>query len=499
MSNYIYAFALLITLINTTIAFTLLSSSVHKNIIKRSLISTSNSLRYNHFLPLSMMTSSTTTSSSTVKAHDIEVSKFITQENSQYIKSKYGTPTYVYDKKTLITQAKLALDFPNMYGLRVRFAMKACPNAAILQLFNELGLYFDASSGYEVLRLIKAGILPQSISLSSQELPSNFKELIDLGIDFNACSLHQLQTFGQLFPSGKCGIRFNPGKGSGGTGKTNVGGPEASFGIWFELLPQVKEIVTKYNLNIERIHTHIGSGSDPDVWQNVSLLSLNLVKEFPTVITLNLGGGYKVGRMNYEKSTDLKVVGQPVCKNFENFAKETGREIKLEIEPGTFLVANAGALLTTIQDMTTTIASTSSSSGGGHVFLKLDSGMTEVLRPSLYGAQHPIVVHSSSSGTSNDNDNDVDGGISSYVVVGHCCESGDLFTCVPGEPEAIKERSMKTARIGDLISIEGAGAYCSGMSTKNYNSFPEAPEVLIDTDGEIHLIRRYGWMDGWID
>ena len=68
---------------------------------------------------------------------------------------------------------------------------------------------------------------------------------------------------------------------------------------------------------------------------------------------------------------------------------------------------------------------------------------------------------------------------------------------------------MKTARIGDLISIEGAGAYCSGMSTKNYNSFPEAPEVLIDTDGEIHLIRRYGMhtvilimmmiMEGWID
>jgi len=484
MCNYIYSFVLLISIyINTTIAFTLLSSSlVHKNIIKTS-TSSSNSLRFNRFLPLSMSSSTT----STMQAHDIEVSKFITLENSQYIKSKYGTPTYVYDKKTLITQAKLALSFPNMYGLRVRFAMKACPNAAILQLFNELGLYFDASSGYEVLRLIKAGISPQSISLSSQELPSNFKELIDLGIDFNACSLHQLQTFGQLFPSGKCGIRFNPGKGSGGTGKTNVGGPEASFGIWFELLPQVKDIVSKYNLNIERIHTHIGSGSDPDVWQNVSLLSLNLVKEFPTVITLNLGGGYKVGRMNYEKSTDLKVVALPVCKNFENFAKETGREIKLEIEPGTFLVANAGALLTTVQDMTTTISS-SSSSTVGHVFLKLDSGMTEVLRPSLYGAQHPIVVHSSSS----TNDSDADGGISSYVVVGHCCESGDLFTCVPGEPEAIKERPMKTARIGDLISIEGAGAYCSGMSTKNYNSFPEAPEVLIDTDGEIHLIRRYG-------
>lgn len=76
-------------------------------------------------------------------------------------------------------------------------------------------------------------------------------------------------------------MRFNPGKGSGGTGKTNVGGPSASFGIWHELLPQVKDIVAKYNIQVERIHTHIGSGSDPAVWQSVAGMSLALVKEFP--------------------------------------------------------------------------------------------------------------------------------------------------------------------------------------------------------------------------
>ena len=79
------------------------------------------------------------------------------------------------------------------------------------------------------------------------------------------------------------GVRFNPGKGSGGTGKTNVGGPSASFGIWHELLPQVKDVVAKYNIQVERIHTHIGSGSDPAVWQSVAGMSLALVKEFPDV------------------------------------------------------------------------------------------------------------------------------------------------------------------------------------------------------------------------
>jgi diaminopimelate decarboxylase len=405
----------------------------------------------------------------------LEVSKFINYKTAQKIKALYPTPVYVYDEISLREQATKALQFPHTNGLTVRFAMKSCPNAAILQLFNGMGVNFDASSGYEVERAIRAGIQPSKISLSSQELPLNFKDLIELGIEFNACSLHQLESFGKLFPGRSCGIRFNPGKGSGGTGKTNVGGSTASFGIWYESQSRVQEIAKKHNLKITRIHTHIGSGSDPDVWQAVSIMSLNIVRAFPEVTTLNLGGGYKVGRMSYEKSTDLQQVGRPVSEAFKAFQRDTGRAIKLEIEPGTFLVANAGVLLTTVQDVVST-------GEDGHTFLKLDAGMTEVLRPSLYGAQHPIVVHSPTQAE------DVSTG--QYVVVGHCCESGDLFSCAPGDPETIVERTLSRAVIGDLVTIEGAGAYCSSMSTKNYNSFPEAAEVMLDAKGELHLIRR---------
>lgn len=407
----------------------------------------------------------------------LEVSNFLTHKLGQSIKAEYGTPVFVYDEKTLRAQAQQALSFPNPYGLTARFAMKACPNAAIIQLFYKMGLQFDTSSGFECERAMKAGIPASAMSLSSQELPENFKELIEKGIEFNACSLNQLETFGKLFPGGKCGIRFNPGKGSGGTGKTNVGGPSSSFGIWFELLDQVKEIVKKYNLNVSRIHTHIGSGSDPTVWQEVSAKSLALVGEFPSVTTLNLGGGFKVGRMSYEKaaSTDMQKVGLPVKAAFEAFAKTDGRKLKLEIEPGTFLVANAGALLTTARDIVTT-------GSEGHSFVKLDAGMTEVLRPSLYGAQHPIVVLKPPQTSQIESAN--------YIVVGHCCESGDLFSCAPGDPEGLQERKLAKLEIGDLVTIEGAGAYCSGMSTKNYNSFPEAPEVIVDVNGEPHLIRK---------
>ena len=165
----------------------------------------------------------------------IEESRFLTPTIARTVKERFGTPAYIYDRATLVNQANKALQFPQLYGLKVRFAMKACPNAAVLKLFHGMGICFDASSGYEVQRLIRAGIKAGDISLSSQELPGNLKELIELGVDFNACSLHQLRSFGQLFPGGKCGIRFNPGKGSGGTGKTvckYAGGNESFIGMF---------------------------------------------------------------------------------------------------------------------------------------------------------------------------------------------------------------------------------------------------------------------------
>ena len=150
----------------------------------------------------------------------LETSKFLNFDIASKIKATHGTPVFVYDEASLRGQAEKALLFPNAFGLKVRFAMKSCPNAAITQLFYSMGINFDASSGYEVSRLIRAGISAGAISLSSQEMPLNFKELYEQGIEFNACSLQQLETFGKLFPGGSCGVRFNPGKGSGGTGKT---------------------------------------------------------------------------------------------------------------------------------------------------------------------------------------------------------------------------------------------------------------------------------------
>lgn len=394
-------------------------------------------------------------------------------QTAKKIADKFSTPCYVYDESSLVKQAKTALAFPNAFGLTVRYAMKASSNAAILKLFDSLGLHIDASGEYEVERAIRAGIAPARISLSSQQLPADLKGIVKAGVLYNACSLRQLEEFGKIARGGEVGVRINPGLGSGGTQRTNVGGPASSFGIWFEYIPQIKEIAKKYGLKIVRIHTHIGSGSDPLVWQKVAKMSIDTVEQFPDVSTLDMGGGFKVGRVAGEKSTDLQKIGKPVAKLVKDFAARTGRKLHFEIEPGTFLLANCAAVISTVQDMCDT-------GKDGYKFIKLDSGMTDILRPSIYGAQHPVSILSAKPEKKTEK----------YIVVGHCCESGDILTPAAGDPEALNPRPMKKAKIGDLCVIGGCGAYCSSMSPSNYNSYPASAEVMLLKSGKIKLIRR---------
>lgn len=404
---------------------------------------------------------------------------FLRAESAFRIRDQFSTPCYVYDEATLRDNAAKVLAFPNAYGLSARYAMKACPNGNILRLFASLGLKIDASSGYEIERAIRMGIDPKDISLSTQELPLNFKKYVDMGVTVNICSLSQLERYGKEIPGSSVGLRFNPGLGSGGTQRTNVGGPASSFGIWHEHVERVKELVVDYDLNVFRIHSHIGSGSDPDVWLHVIGLNFDILRQFPSATAINLGGGYKVARMADEKTTDLQEIGVPMKKAFEDFAEETGRKLHLEVEPGTYLVANACVILSSVQDLTDT-------GEEGYSFIKLDTGMTDNTRPSMYGAQHPMAVFPVGGEVRAAKD---------YIVVGHCCESGDILTPAPGDPEGLLPRQLVEAKIGDLFAIGGCGAYCASMSSKNYNSFPESPEVMIRLGGNLAVIRKRQTLD----
>lgn len=404
---------------------------------------------------------------------------FLSEDQARRAQRDFGTPLFVYDRASLERRAREVLAFPNAFGLTARYAMKACPNAAVLRVFNDAGLHIDASSGYEAERALRAGIPPERIQITAQELPKNLVDLVEMGCLFNACSLNQIGAFGFLFPGRELSIRMNPGLGSGHSNRTNVGGPSASFGIWHEHLDEALAVAARHGLRVTGMHTHIGSGSDPEVWVRCAGLSLAIAARLPEVVRLSLGGGYKCARMSCEQSADLQEIGRRIVPAFEAFARDHGRKLHLEIEPGTYLVVNAGALVCTVMDIVDTGAA-------GHSFIKVDGGMTENLRPSLYGAQHPLIVVPREPEARDAAD---------YLVVGHCCESGDILTPEAGNPEGLGPRTMTRAAVGDVLVMEGAGAYCSGMASKNYNSFPECPEVMLESDGSFRIIRRRQTLD----
>jgi diaminopimelate decarboxylase len=409
----------------------------------------------------------------------MELIPFLSEDRVRAIQREFGTPVFVYDQNALEHQARLVLDFPNAFGLTARYAMKACPTGAVIKVLTEAELHIDASSGYEVERAIRAGVPPERIQITAQQTPDDLRALVEKGVLFNACSIVQIHAFGALFPGRSLSIRINPGLGSGHNNRTNVGGPSASFGIWHEYLDEALAAGREYDLTITRIHTHIGSGGDPQVWERVARMSLDICARIPDVTVLNLGGGYKVSRLKDEAATNLQNIGPHVMEAFRSFEAKHGRKLHLEVEPGTYLVANACALIATAIDVMDT-------GRDGYRFIKVDTGMTEILRPSMYGVQHPIAVVPADA---------EERSRAEYLVVGHCCESGDVLTPAPGNPEGLQTRILTETRVGDAVVIGGAGAYCSAMAAKNYNSFPEAAEVMISTDGSVEVIRKRQTLD----
>jgi diaminopimelate decarboxylase len=395
----------------------------------------------------------------------------LTPAQAREARERFGTPCYVYDREALEAAARRALAFPAPFGFTLRYAMKANPSRGILTLFRDLGLHVDASSDHEVERALRAGFPPGAIQLTSQMPSPRLAEHLERGVLYNACSLHQLDALGRTAPGREVSVRMNPGLGSGATNRTNTGGPASSFGIWHEYLEDVKTLAKRYDLRITRLHSHIGSGTDPEVWKRCTRMTLDLAARLADVRVINLGGGFKVGRMPGEATVDLADVGAHVRDELLAFRDRDGRALHLEIEPGTYLVANAGVVVATCVDVVDT-------GRAGYVFAKLDAGMTEVTRPSLYGAQHPIDVLAEGRPEAD------------VVFVGPCCESGDVLTPAPGDPEALAPRRVALPQVGDLVVVGGVGAYCAAMATINYNSYPQAPEILREPDGELRLLRR---------
>jgi diaminopimelate decarboxylase len=412
----------------------------------------------------------------------------IDTEHILEIHEKYGSPAYIYDEAAIAGKCRAVLAMPNAFGLTARYAMKANPNRTILKLVTELGMSIDASSLAEARRAVLAGVECGKIILTSQEIPEGgdreiLEDMIKRGMLYNVCSLRQLELVGGFAARNgtELSIRVHPGVGSGESASRNTGDHYSCFGVHLNDIERATAYARERHVTFTQVHVHIGSGGDSESWRQNIDRELGIVERyFPDAVSVGFGGGLKEARMPDELAADVPALGEYAAMRVEEFCRRTGRKLKMEIEPGTYIIANAGYALTRVMDKKSTGA-------GGFNFVVVNGGMELNARPLMYGSRHPFYVVSRGGELLSSEFGQIKGNYSA-VVAGRCCESGDTQNV--GADGYSEPRAMAEPETGDFVIIGGAGAYCSAMAPFNYNSYSQAPEVLLRTDGGLKLIRR---------
>lgn len=387
------------------------------------------------------------------------------------IAHEHGTPVWIYDAGSIRGQVKLLANFDV-----IRFAQKACSNTHVLRLMREQGVLVDAVSLGEIERALKAGYTVdgenEPIVFTADVLDrATLERVVELGVPVNAGSPQMLEQIGKASPGHSVWVRINPGFGHGHSRKTNTGGENSKHGIWHEHLAESLELVDRYNLDLIGLHMHIGSGVDYAHLERVCDAMVHHVKTIGRdVRAISAGGGLSVPYLPSEAELDTDHYFSLWDAARKELAEHLGHPVRLEIEPGRFLVAGAGVLASEVRAF--------KPMGSNH-FVLVDAGFNDLMRPALYGSTHAVTALDP-EGTPRSQ------GIRNVVLAGPLCESGDVFT--QAENGEVRQITMPEPAVGDLVVFHDTGAYGASMSS-NYNSRPLSPEVLLD-NGEARLIRR---------
>jgi diaminopimelate decarboxylase len=386
----------------------------------------------------------------------------------------FGTPTYVYDKNRIVE--KIA----DLRGFDViRYAVKANSNLAILDLCRRQGVLVDAVSAGEMHRAMAVGFLPSGdpppiVYTADIFDRDSLAAVIEQGIHVNCGSPDMIDQYGERAPGREITLRLNPGFGHGHSLKTNTGGEKSKHGIWHEDLEECSRRADRHSLRISGIHAHIGSGADLEHLAQVSHAVESYARSVgPAVKMISAGGGLPVPYHPDDTGIDLEGYLRTWDSSRKRLEDDFGHAVRLEIEPGRYLVAESGYLVTEIRAVKTM---------GKNTFYMVDAGFNNLARPVLYGAYHPMSIVPSEEGVRREME---------VVVGGPLCESGDIFTQEAGG--YVRTQSLPEAKVGEFLVIECAGAYGFSMSS-NYNSRPHAAEVLV-SGGKAHLVRARQSLD----
>ena len=383
----------------------------------------------------------------------------------------HGTPLWVYDAATIRQRIAELRAFDT-----IRFAQKANSNLHLLALMREQGVKVDAVSLGEIERALAAGFRPGTHDGEAEIVftadlvdRATLAKVVAEQIPVNAGSIDMLEQLGEASPGHRVWLRINPGFGHGHSNKTNTGGEHSKHGIWHADLARALQAITRHGLHLVGLHMHIGSGVDYHHLQQVCDAMVAMVARLDRPIeAISAGGGLSIPYRPGEPRIDTAHYFELWNGARQRIAAAQGRPLKLELEPGRYLVAESGVLLAEVR---------ATKAMGSRFFALVDAGFNELMRPAMYGAHHGIELIAA--------DDDARP-VRETVVAGPLCESGDVFT--QGDGGTVLSRELPQARVGDLLVFHDAGAYGASMSS-NYNSRPLTAEVLVDGE-RTRLIRR---------
>ncbi|WP_428945238.1 diaminopimelate decarboxylase [Pantoea sp. FN060301] len=394
----------------------------------------------------------------------------LTRDNLLPLPAQYGGPVWAYDASIIRERISQLTQFDV-----VRFAQKACSNIHILRLMREAGVKVDSVSLGEIERALVAGYQPggDEIVFTADVIDApTLQRLSELKIPVNAGSVDMLHQLGEVSPGHPVWLRVNPGFGHGHSQKTNTGGENSKHGIWHSDLALALAAIQRHSLKLVGIHMHIGSGVDYGHLEQVCDAMVNQVIGFGQDLeAISAGGGLSIPYRFGEEAIDTGHYFGLWDAARQRVAQHLGHPVKLEIEPGRFLVAESGVLVSQVRAV---------KQMGSRHFVLVDAGFNDLMRPSMYGSYHHISAMAG-DGRALDEAHTVES-----VVAGPLCESGDVFTQQEGGK--VETRALPEVRPGDYLVFHDTGAYGASMSS-NYNSRPLLPEVLFE-NGQPRQIRR---------
>lgn len=387
----------------------------------------------------------------------------ISDESLLEFAKEYGTPLYVYDGDLVVERYRDLFKFIPYDRLKIHYALKANYNPGLLTLLRDAGAGLDTVSPGEVVYALKLGFPRERIIYTANNMTdAEFEQVLAMDVVMNIGSLSRLRKIAKQHPGMKLCLRFNPDVCDGDNEKTMTGGDLTKFGILLESVEEVKALVKEGNLRVIGLHEHTGSGLQhaESVYQSMdNLMAIATPENFPDLEFLDFGGGFKVPYKPEERRVDYVAMGAEIARRFTAFTERYGRRLDMLFEPGKYMVAEAGHLLTEVNTI---------KHNRTRVIAGCDSGFPQLIRPVLYGAYHQIRNLSNPAGKP-----------VVYDVCGNICETGDRFA---------EQRELPEIREYDILAISNAGAYCYSMGGV-YNLRPMPGEIVV-SGGKVVSERR---------